>query len=119
MEMTLRWARRSKEYFESHQHEVPWANSIDRRQTIFGIVQGGMHPDLRRESAERTVEMDFPGYAIGGLSVGEPRQQTLGMIAPTIQGDPQNQPPYPVGVGCSDEVTRYAAVCVAIVDCVL
>src|SRR5512133_1274154 len=82
MEMTLRWARRSKEYFQAHKHEVPWfadktrEHGAEQHQALFGIVQGGMYADLRKESAERTVEMDFPGYAIGGLSVGEPRDET-------------------------------------------
>src|SRR5205807_9358673 len=66
MEMTLRWAERSKKYFEEHKNEVPWA---DQTQSHFGIVQGGMDLELRRESALRTVEIGFPGYAIGGLSV--------------------------------------------------
>src|SRR5207302_1634689 len=70
MEMTLRWAARSKQYFKEHKNEVPW-NRNSATQSLFGIVQGGMDHELRRESALRTVEMDFPGYAIGGLSVGE------------------------------------------------
>src|ERR1019366_7615455 len=66
MEMTLRWAARSKQYFEDHKSEVPWfAERGEETQTLFGIVQGGMFPDLRRQSAQRTVELDFPGYAIG------------------------------------------------------
>ena len=77
LDLTLEWAARSKHYFEAHKHEVPWpAEFHGRTQSLFGIVQGGMYPDLRRESAERLVEMDFPGYAIGGLSVGEPRELT-------------------------------------------
>ena len=119
MEMTLRWARRSKDYFESHKHEVPWANSLASKQMVFGIVQGGMHADLRRESAERTVEIDFPGYAIGGLSVGEPRQQTLEMIAATLELLPQDRPRYVMGVGYPDEIARYAAMGVDLMDCVL
>jgi len=75
MELTLRWAERSKRYFEEHKQEVPWFTADDA-QALFGIVQGAMYPDLRRESAERTVEIGFPGYAIGGLSVGEPRAMT-------------------------------------------
>jgi queuine tRNA-ribosyltransferase len=55
-----------------------------RTQSLFGIVQGGMYRDLRRESAERLVEMEFDGYAIGGLSVGEPRELTLEMIAEVL-----------------------------------
>src|ERR1035437_22408 len=63
MEMTLRWAERSKRHFEAHSHEVPWfAARQEKSQALFGIVQGGMYPDLRKESAERTVEIGFPGY---------------------------------------------------------
>src|SRR5258707_15563156 len=80
MELTLRWAARSKKYFEEHKNEVPWAESAGggarATQSLFGIVQGGMDRALRKESAERTVEIGFPGYAIGGLSVGEPRELT-------------------------------------------
>ena len=82
MEMTARWARRSKDYFESHKREVPWFEEKTRQhgpaqtQALFGIVQGGMYPDLRRESASRTVDIGFSGHAIGGLSVGEPREKT-------------------------------------------
>jgi len=120
MEMTLRWARRSKDYFEAHKHEVPWAeNAEGRRQALFGIVQGGMYPDLRRESAERTVELDFPGYAIGGLSVGEPREQTLEMIAAALEVLPKDKPRYVMGVGYPDEIVRYAAMGVDMMDCVL
>ena len=84
LDLTLEWAARSKRYFEAHKHEVPWFMSGEfggRTQSLFGIVQGGMYPELRRESAERLVEMDFPGYAIGGLSVGEPRELTREIIA--------------------------------------
>ncbi|HSM84899.1 MAG TPA: tRNA guanosine(34) transglycosylase Tgt [Candidatus Limnocylindrales bacterium] len=120
MEMTLRWAKRSKQYFEAHQDEVPWADACDgRRQALFGIVQGGMYPDLRRESAERTVELDFPGYAIGGLSVGEPREQTMEMIAAALEVLPRDKPRYVMGVGYPDEIVRYAAMGVDMMDCVL
>ena len=78
MELTHRWAARSKAYFEEHKEEVPWFTELGgETQRLFGIVQGGMYADLRRESAERLVEMDFPGYAIGGLAVGEPLAATL------------------------------------------
>src|ERR1017187_6027288 len=90
MELTLRWAARSKKYFEEHKEEVPWkavssfefpvssaTNSViwkletgNSTQSLFGIVQGGMDLALRKESAERTIEIGFPGYAIGGLSGG-------------------------------------------------
>src|SRR2546430_8456937 len=93
MEMTLRWARRSKEYFDAHKHEVPWtqiAGAVPATPALSGIVQGGMYADLRRESAERTVELDFPCYAIGGLSVGEPREKTVEMIAAALEVLPKD-----------------------------
>ncbi len=120
MEMTLRWAKRSKDYFEAHKQEVPWsAERSGATQTLFGIVQGGMYPDLRRESAERTVELDFPGYAIGGLSVGEPREKTMEMIAAALEVLPKDKPRYVMGVGYPDEIVRYAAMGVDMMDCVL
>ncbi len=100
MEMTLRWAARSKQAFEAHKHEVPWfAERQEQRQALFGIVQGGMYPDLRKESAERTVEIGFPGYAMGGFSVGEPREQTAELVAQTVPLLPENKPRYLMGVG--------------------
>ena len=119
MEMTARWARRSKEYFEAHKHEVPWGSSRPGGQSLFGIVQGGMYRDLRRESAERLVEMDFPGYAIGGLSVGEPRELTREIIASTLPLLPQDKPRYVMGVGYPEEIVEYAAMGVDMMDCVL
>ena len=135
MEMTLRWARRSKDYFEVHKHEVPWSSQNDgkagvqsngaaqssfpQQQALFGIVQGGMYADLRRESALRTVEMDFPGYAIGGLSVGESREKTLEMIASVLEVMPKDKPRYVMGVGYPEEIAAYAAMGVDMMDCVL
>jgi queuine tRNA-ribosyltransferase len=124
LELTLRWARRSKHHFEAHCNEVPWAQSADdplagQTPSLFGIVQGGMFPDLRRESAERLVEMDFPGYAIGGLSVGEPRALTREMIEATLPHLPADKPRYVMGVGYPDEIVEYAAMGVDMMDCVL
>lgn len=87
--------------------------------SLFGIVQGGMYPDLRRECAERLVEMDFPGYAIGGLSVGEPRELTREIIAATLPLLPAEKPRYVMGVGYPDEIAEYAAMGVDMMDCVL
>jgi len=71
LRLTVAWARRSLDHFRAHSHDVPWFDlQVRRTQSLFGIVQGGMHRDLRRQCAERLVEMDFDGYAIGGLSVG-------------------------------------------------
>jgi len=165
MEMTLRWAARSKQHFEEHKHEVPWfgessasserprpspKDGLERgthgddchhepasadegsaflppeaavghgqTQALFGIVQGGMFPDLRRESAQRTVELDFPGYAIGGLSVGEPRPMTHEMVDAAIRFLPQDKPRYLMGVGTPEEIVHYAAQGIDMMDCVL
>jgi len=119
MEMTLRWARRSKDAFDRQQHEVVWTGPEGRVQLLFGIVQGGTYADLRRQSAERTVEMDFAGYAIGGLSVGEPREQRLEMIAATLEVLPRDRPRYVMGVGYPDEIAQYASMGVDMMDCVL
>ena len=120
MEMTLRWARRSKEYFEAHKQEVPWvAERGEQTQALFGIVQGGMFPDLRRESAQRTVEIGFPGYAIGGLSVGEPRPMTYEMVDAAIRLLPEDKPRYLMGVGTPEEIVHYVAAGVDMMDCVL
>ena len=120
MNLTLRWARRSKDYFEAHKQEVPWfAEGSEQTQTLLGIVQGGMFADLRRESAQRTVEIDFPGYAIGGLSVGEPRPMTYEMVDAAIRFLPQGKPRYLMGVGTPEEIVHYVAAGVDMMDCVL
>jgi queuine tRNA-ribosyltransferase len=131
LETTLRWARRSQDHFEAHKHERPWdggpgADSEEQQKNfeglapnVFGIVQGGMFADLRRESAERLVEMDFPGYAIGGLSVGEPRELTREIITATLPLLPQDKPRYVMGVGYPDEIVEYARMGVDMMDCVL
>ena len=94
-------------------------NWMAARQSLFGIVQGGMYRDLRRECAERLVEMDFDGYAIGGLSVGEPRDLTLEMIAEVLPLLPADKPRYVMGVGYPDEIEQYARMGVDMMDCVL
>jgi len=78
-----------------------------------------MYADLRRESAQRLVEMDFPGYAIGGLAVGEPREVTREMIALTLEHLPKDKPRYVMGVGYPDEIEEYARMGVDMMDCVL
>lgn len=117
MELTLRWAKRCKEYFEAHKVETPWHEA--GQQALFGIVQGGMYSDLRRESAERTIEIGFDGYAIGGLSVGESREKTKEMIARTLEVLPKDRPRYVMGVGYPEEIAQYAAMGVDMMDCVL
>ncbi|MGA1982133.1 MAG: tRNA guanosine(34) transglycosylase Tgt [Acidobacteriaceae bacterium] len=140
MALTHAWAARSRQYWLDHRHEVPWAQegTENREQgtaanvapsavpcsplpapCLFGIVQGGMYADLRRESAERLVEMDFPGYAIGGLAVGEPREVTREMIARSLEILPIDKPRYVMGVGYPDEIEEYARMGVDMMDCVL
>jgi queuine tRNA-ribosyltransferase len=146
MEMTARWAARSKKYFEEHKHEVPWkavssfqfpvSSGTDARnmqpkaessasggaratQALFGIVQGGMDRELRKESAERTLEIGFPGYAIGGLSVGEPRDLTREIVESTLEHLPSDKPRYLMGVGTPEEIVEYASLGVDMMDCVL
>jgi len=126
MEMTARWAKRSKEHFEAHKSEVSWESGVGSQesaredtQALFGIVQGNMYDDLRKESAERTVETGFPGYAIGGLSVGETRAKTAEMVATTLPHLPDDRPRYLMGVGTPEEIVQYAAMGVDMMDCVL
>ena len=206
MEMTARWAARSKKYFEEHKGEVPWFStqeqqipprsatrndneggknsptlhsglrssgrtntsaptqatpllpnggevghfqaswrspgqpgappphhakteragdpgavptSAERTQALFGIIQGGMDRALRRESAERTIEIGFPGYAIGGLSVGEPRELTREIVESTLEHLPADKPRYLMGVGTPEEIVEYAKLGIDMMDCVL
>jgi queuine tRNA-ribosyltransferase len=120
LRLTMAWARRSLDHHRAHRHEVPWRDEFpDRAQSLFGIVQGGMYSDLRRECAERLVEMDFDGYAIGGLSVGEPRELTLEMISEVLPLLPKDKPRYVMGVGYPDEIEQYARIGVDMMDCVL
>ncbi|HMD77827.1 MAG TPA: tRNA guanosine(34) transglycosylase Tgt [Terracidiphilus sp.] len=120
LRLTIAWARRSLDHFRAHREEVVWREELGgRTQSLFGIVQGGMYRDLRRESAERLVEMDFDGYAIGGLSVGEPRELTLEMISEVLPLLPADKPRYVMGVGYPDEIEEYARMGVDMMDCVL
>jgi len=120
LRLTMAWARRSLDHFRAHQDEVVWHDELGgRTQSLFGIVQGGMHRDLRRESAERLVEMDFDGYAIGGLSVGEPRDLTMEMITEVLPLLPADKPRYVMGVGYPDEIEQYARMGADMMDCVL
>ena len=120
LRLTMTWARRSLTHFRANQHRVPWAEEFPgKSQSLFGIVQGGMYRDLRRESAERLVEMEFDGYAIGGLSVGEPRDLTREMISEVLPLLPRDKPRYVMGVGYPDEIEQYARMGVDMMDCVL
>jgi len=120
MELTLRWAERSKKHFDEHKDEVPWRSHVGTAtQALFGIVQGGMELDLRKESAERTIAIGFPGYAIGGLSVGEPRALTREVVESTLEHLPADKPRYLMGVGTPEEIVQYANLGIDMMDCVL
>ena len=108
---TLKWAQRSREYFLRH-GEVA-------RQMLFGIVQGGTLADLRRESADAIVALDFPGNAIGGLAVGEPHDVTCEMTSEVTSRLPAGRPRYLMGVGKPEQIVDYVALGVDMMDCVL
>ncbi|MDD7019780.1 tRNA guanosine(34) transglycosylase Tgt [Hornefia butyriciproducens] len=107
MERTLRWLERCKA-----------AHKNRERQSLFAIMQGGMYRDLRRECAERMVEMDFPGYAIGGLSVGEPKEQMLEILDDCVDYLPQDRPRYLMGVGTPDYLFEAVERGIDMCDCV-
>ena len=88
-------------------------------QALFGIVQGSTYADLRRESARQLVEMDFPGYAIGGLSVGEPKPLMYELLEKTVPLLPKNKPRYLMGVGSPDCIIRGVMEGIDMFDCVL
>lgn len=88
-------------------------------QALFGIVQGGLHPDLREESLRRTVEIGFDGYAVGGLSVGEPREEMLSVLEATAPGLPPDKPRYFMGIGDPIGILEVIGLGVDMFDCVL
>ncbi len=108
---TFDWARRSQAEFARQ--------SDPERQMLFGIVQGGTHADLRRENAAQLVELDFPGYAVGGLAVGEPHAITCEMTAEVTARLPANHPRYLMGVGKPEDLADYVRCGVDMMDCVL
>ena len=110
---TARWAREALEHHGRH------ARPDRPPQALFPIVQGGMHPDLRRDCAARLVELDAEGYAIGGLSVGEPRALSMEMTEATVPGLPAHRPRYVMGVGTPEELVEYVARGVDMMDCVM
>ncbi len=108
---TLDWARRSRQYFA--------ARGEPALQSLFGIVQGGTFADLRLQNAEQLVALDFPGYAIGGLAVGEPHALTCEMTAEVTRWLPADRPRYLMGVGKPEELVDYVRLGVDLMDCVL
>lgn len=107
MRRTLRWAKRGKDVFNNP------------NQSLFGIVQGGEFEDLRRESAEKTVEIGFDGYSIGGTSVGEPKDVMYNMITYATKYLPKNKPRYLMGVGEPIDILEGVSRGIDMFDCVL
>lgn len=108
MERTTRWAKRCKDYHKQTD-----------KQALFGIVQGGFYKDLRKVSAEELKKLDFPGYAIGGISVGEPKQEFLDILRYTAPLLPEDKPRYLMGVGTPDYLIEAVFAGVDMCDCVL
>lgn len=108
LERTTRWLKRCKDYHRD------W-----ERQSLFGIMQGGMYKDLRRQSAEEIVELDLPGYAIGGLSVGEPKALMLDILDDCVDYLPEDKARYLMGVGSPDYLFEGVERGVDMFDCVL
>jgi len=111
MQRTVRWARAAYAHYRTH--------GDDGQRACFPIVQGSMYPDLRRDCVEQLLELNADGYAIGGLSVGEPRALSLEMTELTTPLLPQDRPRYVMGVGMPEELPEYVARGVDMMDCVL
>ncbi|MDB2670722.1 tRNA guanosine(34) transglycosylase Tgt [Candidatus Pseudothioglobus singularis] len=109
MQLSLRWARRS---LIEHKR-------LNNKNALFGIVQGGMHRELRVQSAESLIEMDFNGYAIGGLSVGEPKEEMMEVLSYLPDHMPEDKPRYLMGVGTPLDLLEGVASGVDMFDCVM
>jgi len=114
LKRTTEWARRARLYFQ----ECAQRNG-DLNQWQFGIVQGATFADLRRESARQLLDLDFPGYAVGGLAVGEPHEITCEMTAEATTLLPKDRPRYLMGVGRPEQIADYVALGIDMMDCVL
>ena len=109
MQLSLRWAKRS---LMEHQR-------LKNKNALFGIIQGGMHKDLRIQSAESLIEMNFDGYAIGGLSVGEPKEEMMKVLDFLPEQMPTDKPRYLMGVGTPLDLVEGVAMGVDMFDCVM
>jgi len=110
LELTTRWTLRCKQ---------TWEEKSQRKNMLFGIVQGGMYENLRRQSAEQLRELDFPGYALGGLSVGEPKEMMYDVAAYALPLLPDDKPKYIMGVGTPEDLVELTARGADMFDCVM
>ncbi len=113
MERTLRWAREAFGHYRRRMEEIP------TKHALFPIVQGSTFPDLRRDCARALAEVEADGYAIGGLSVGEPRPLSMEMVEAAEESLPRDKPRYAMGVGMPAELPEYVARGIDMMDCVL
>ena len=132
-EMTTRWARRCKESLQRREENAERSTSNAQRQTaeaissqpstlnqlLFGMVQGATFDDLRKASAQAIVELDFDGYAIGGVSVGEPEEEMMRAVEPVEPFLPRNKPRYAMGLGTPPQLIEMIARGMDVFDCVL
>ena len=109
MRLSLRWAKRSREEFDR----------LDNPNALFGIVQGGMFPELRRESLAGLKDIGFHGYAVGGLSVGEPKEEMLHIMDEVVHEMPEDKPRYLMGVGTPEDLVEGVARGIDMFDCVM
>ena len=113
MQLSLRWAKRSRAAFDEAKR------GTDSDAALFGIVQGGVHDDLRRESLAGLVEIGFPGYALGGLAVGEPEDERLAVLEGLAPVLPADRPRYLMGVGTPADLVKAVARGIDMFDCVI
>ncbi|HEX8371327.1 MAG TPA: tRNA guanosine(34) transglycosylase Tgt [Chthoniobacterales bacterium] len=110
LDRTLRWAKRCRDWSAEH---------APAHQNVFGIVQGSSYPELRRRSAESLTEMDFPGYAVGGVSVGEPEEGMMAAVENSTPYLPAHKPRYAMGLGTPPQMVEMIARGIDMFDCVL
>lgn len=117
LELTSRWAKRCKKYFDSKTKDNPPAG--EKKPLLFGIVQGSNYEDLRIRSAKELVEIGFDGYAIGGVAVGEPREKLKDILQWTLPHLPDDKPRYLMGLGKPEEIVASVLAGVDMFDCVI
>lgn len=111
VELSIKWLKRSKEYLDKIKSE--------NKPSLFGIVQGGVYPDLREYCAEEMIRLDMPGYSIGGLAVGESQEEMLSVIKLLDRILPKDKPRYLMGVGTLDDIEKATKLGIDMFDCVL
>ncbi|HAA87510.1 MAG TPA: tRNA guanosine(34) transglycosylase Tgt [Verrucomicrobiales bacterium] len=115
-ELTLRWAARCKEWINNNE---PLAGNSSHKQLHFGIVQGSIYPELRERSAKGLVELGFDGYAVGGVSVGEPEKEMIAAVDNSVPFLPKDKPRYAMGLGTPSQMMEMIARGIDMFDCVL